>query len=249
MENQKKIDVIYKLGSGSKRQNDELRYSLRSLSNFKNLGKVYLVGIKPAWVTNITWIEAQDPFEICKDCNLISKIILACLDKDITQQFLHFSDDQVLLSPINLEYFERPLINNKYLNDVSVPGKKLNRWQRRLWRTFEVLKKNNLKFDCYEAHAPYLVDKTLFPETLLKYDFGYDLGYTGNTLYFNTIGAKGKMIGAFDMLRLEKQQESVQAIQTLAKDKLMLNYTDSAINNVLFDYLKQLFPDKSQYEI
>lgn len=242
-------DICYKLGIGSKYQDDELRYSLRSLSNFKDLGKVYIVGHKPRWIQNVIHIPASDPYEVNKDKNLQDKIILACLDKDITQQFLHFSDDQLLLQPIDVTFFERPLINNKYLRDVSVPGKKLNRWQRRLWRTFEVLKKNNLKFDCYEAHIPYLVDKDLYPRTLLKYDTGYDLGYTGNTLYFNTIGAKGKVIEAFDMLRLEKQEESVQAIQTLAKDKLILNYTDSAINNILFDYLKQLFPEKSQYEL
>lgn len=244
-----KCDCIYKLGIGSKYQDDELRYSLRSLSNFQQLGKVYIVGHCPKWIQNVIHIPAVDEYSVNKDANLIVKITLACLDKDITQQFLHFSDDQILLQPIDLEYFKRPLINNKYLNDVSVPGKKLNRWQRRLWRTFEVLKKNKLKFDCYEAHIPYLVDKTLFPETLLKYDFGYDLGYTGNTLYFNTINANGKMIGNFDMLRLEKQQESVQAIQDLAKDKLMLNYTDSAINPALFEYLRQLFPNKSIYEL
>lgn len=244
-----KFDVVYKLGTGSKYNDDELRYSLRSLSNFQQLGKVYIVGHKPKWVQNVIHIPAVDEYSVNKDANLIVKITLACLDKDITQQFLHFSDDQVLLKSIDIEYFERPLINNKYLNDVSVPGKKLNRWQRRLWRTFEVLKKNKLKFDCYEAHIPYLVDKTLFPETLLKYDFGYDLGYTGNTLYFNTLGIKGKMITQFDLCRLEKQTIHVQDIKNQAKDKLILNYTEPAINNVLFDYLRELFPNKSQYEM
>lgn len=245
----KNCDIVYKLGTGSKFNDDELRYSLRSLSNLKELGNVYIVGHKPKWIQNVIHIEASDGHITNKDANLINKILIACYNENLSQEFMHFSDDQVLIKPLSVEYFKQPIINNKYLNDVSIPGKKLNRWQTRLKRTFNKLKEFNLPYNCFEAHCPYLLDKTKYPSTLLRYDYGFDVGYTGNTLYFNTLKIKGKQLESNDLLRLEKQYLTINEIKQLALNKNMLNYTDSAINNILFDYLRDLFPVKSMYEM
>lgn len=78
------IDVVYKLGNGSRFDDAELRYSLRSLSNFRDLGKIYVVGKKPAWIKNVIHIPAGDPYKSNKDANIINKIILAATHSDIT---------------------------------------------------------------------------------------------------------------------------------------------------------------------
>ena len=56
------IDVFYVIGTGSKWQNNELRYSLRSLEMFgKNIKDVYIVGNKPYFINDkIKWVEAYD---------------------------------------------------------------------------------------------------------------------------------------------------------------------------------------------
>lgn len=243
------IDVVYKLGIGSKFNNKELKYSLRSLKNFKNLGTIYIVGEKPHWIDKdiVVHIPASDPYAVNKDANLIQKLMLACNDFNLSEYFLNFSDDQLILKPIDFEYFKTPLINNKYLQDVSVPGKKLNRWQKRLKRTFDILKHNKLPYNCYEAHIPYLLNKFEYPKTLMGYDFGNDIGYVGNTLYFNTLKAKCKQITKFDLIRLEKQYTLLE-LKQLTKDSMLLNYTDSCVGDVLFEYLDGVFPEKSIYE-
>jgi hypothetical protein len=55
------IDVVYPLGTGSVWQDNELRYSLRSLEkNFPDLGRVYVVGHKPDWLGNVEHIPFGD---------------------------------------------------------------------------------------------------------------------------------------------------------------------------------------------
>ena len=99
------IDVVYKLGIGSKFNNKELKYSLRSLKNFKNLGTIYIVGEKPHWIDKdiVVHIPASDPYAVNKDANLIQKLMLACNDFNLSEYFLNFSDDQLILKPIDFD--------------------------------------------------------------------------------------------------------------------------------------------------
>jgi hypothetical protein len=74
-----KIDVVYTLGTESSWQDNELRYSLRSLErNFPDLGRVWIVGHKPAWLTGVVHIPMADVHKQNKDANLIDKILAAC---------------------------------------------------------------------------------------------------------------------------------------------------------------------------
>lgn len=244
------IDVIYKLGVGSKFEDKELRYSLRSLSNFKDLGNVFIIGHQPNWINydHIIHIQAQDCYLSNKDANLINKIILACLDNRLSDQFLHFSDDQVLLQQVDKVFFERPLVDNSHISNITGPGKKLNRWQQRLQNTVNKLKERGYQYNCYEAHIPYLIDKNKYPGVLFRYDYGFDRGYCGNTLYFNTTKAHGKDKRECDVARIEKQHSLEQLIK-FCDNKLIFNYTDGAINQDLFVFLQKQFPNKSKYEL
>lgn len=50
------LDVVYVVRPGD--DNENLRYSLRSLSNLAH-GKVYIVGYKPAWVKNVIYLPTE----------------------------------------------------------------------------------------------------------------------------------------------------------------------------------------------
>ena len=56
------MDIFYVVGTGSKWNNNELKYSLRSLEQFgKNIDNVYIVGHKPSFVNdNVKWISVSD---------------------------------------------------------------------------------------------------------------------------------------------------------------------------------------------
>ncbi len=240
-----KIDVVYKLGHGSKYFDEELKYSLRSLSYFLDLGKVFIVGHRPNWITNIIYIPANDPYRNNKDANLINKLILACCHKDISDKFLNMSDDIIFLNNVNCDFFDIPIINNKHIN--FIPGQKLNRWHSRLKRTIDALKSSSLRFDCYEAHCPYLLDKSLFTKTMLRYDYGVDIGYCGNTLYYNTNHIIGKD-EAFKYVCPVMNGITYEKIKNESKNKLFLNFNEKGFNEDMRKFLKEKFKEQSIYE-
>lgn len=240
------IDVVYKLGSGSKWDNKELRYSLRSLSNFRNLGKVYIVGYLPDWVKNVIHIPATDPHLSNKDANLINKLILASHDKNISQEFLNFSDDQVLLRECSYEDFKIPYYDNS-LKQFK-PDEKLSRWRTRLKNTIRVLEEKGLPSNCYESHIPTLLDKDKFIYAVFQYNYPEGQGMCGNTLYFNTIGSNSRSLPSNYGVKIEQTILDIEVLRRLPDSLLHLNYADVAENEILFGYLHERFPIASIYE-
>lgn len=242
-----KIDVVYKLGTGCDWGDfDELRYSLRSLSNFKDLGKVFIVGHDPFWTKNVIHIPSTDSYRSNKDGNLISKIILACTHEDLSEQFINFSDDQFLIEPVTKQDFEFPIIENKHIEFGS--GKKINKWQRRLRRTIEALKEKGHRYDCYESHVPVMLNKSDYPTILFSYPYGEDIGMCGNTLYFNSkgiVGRKNRVI----MSRLDRKFSSQSELKRFIGKAKFLNVVGRHVNETFKQYLKNKFPKKSVYEI
>lgn len=241
-----KIDVVYKLGVGSKYNDLELKYSLRSLSNFKDLGKVYIIGHKPNWIKNVIHFPLQDVFTANKDANLINKLILATQDKDLSRTFLNFSDDQLLMKECSLKDFQIPYYDNTLIN--FQPDQKLGRWKTRLKNTIRALQERGFSANCYEAHIPVLIIKDLFIQTVFQYPYPEGQGMCGNTLYFNSIGEQGKQLPQGHACRIEGLIEDYNTLKTLCEGRLHFNYAEASINANLFLFLQNNFPNKSIYE-
>lgn len=240
------IDVVYKLGIGSKWQDNELRYSLRSLEqNFENLGNVFIVGNRPNWLQNVIFIPALDPYKANKDANLINKLILACYHKELSEEFLNMSDDMILLQKRSYDDFKVPYTSNSIAN--FVPNQKLNKWQTRIKATIDILKERHYRYDIFEAHCPYLIRKKDYPTVMLKYAYGEGIGYCGNTLYYNTMRITGKEKANQDVLKLQ-QENTYEKIKKECENKLFLNFNQGATNNDLKRFLSVMFPEPSTYE-
>jgi len=241
--------VVFKLGIGSNYADRELRYALRSLYHFKDLGKVFVVGHKPSWLNDekVIHIPATDPYKASKDCNLINKLILASVHPELSDQFLNMSDDQVFLRDIDASFFIKPIYDNTPMSKALEPNKVLNKWQKRLRNTKNALVKNHYSYNCYETHMPCLINKHDFMTTIFKYDYGFDIGYVGNTLYYNTLRANGRSLRPIDLIRLGKKTLASQIIRE-ATGKVFLNYTNKAMDENLLNALDHLFPNKSVYE-
>ena len=92
-------DIVYILRTDPRfYKNDDIKYSLRSLDkNFKGKGKVFIVGGRPNWinVNTVTHIYAEDK-ERNKLVNAIHKILIACKDKRISEDFILLMNDDFL---------------------------------------------------------------------------------------------------------------------------------------------------------
>lgn len=242
------MDVVYKLGHGSKSDDKELRYSLRSLSNFEDLDKVFVVGFKPRWLQNVIHIPAVDAHPANKDCNLINKLILACYHPEISEDFVNMSDDQIFLKEVSKEELMQPYYDNSLLNCGE--NGRLSRWKKRLHNTIDALKNNNLPCNCYETHIPTVLNKILFPTTMEKFNYFDVPGMCGNTLFLNSIKYQiGREIDKNIAVKIEEAQTNIESIEKLCEGRIHLNYSEVATNDQLFEFLQKKFPVQSKYEI
>jgi len=236
------VDVVYKIGPKCNWENyNELRYSLRSLLNIEGLGKVFIVGHKPEWCQNVIHLPQGDPYKRNKDANLINKMIRVSAHPDLSEEFLWFSDDQYIVTPVKREDFEVP----QYDNALYRQGKK-DPWSSRALRTIQYLRKRNKPTNIYECHSPYLFNKHLSSRVFFELPFGEGAGMLGNTFYFNFTRSKP---GRPRYSHVSIGRTATRSdIDQLVPGKKFMNI-NHGVNDEIKQWLQDKFPEKSIYEV
>ncbi|MBQ5901570.1 MAG: hypothetical protein IIW86_06885 [Clostridia bacterium] len=123
------MDVLYYIGSGSNRNNMELRYSLRALDKFgHNIDRVFIVGNKPAFLRNVEYLWVEDKYEWWRNAFEKTK---AAIKAGISDEFLLMNDDFFMLEDFDAEkypFFYRgqlPETSTRQYTDVLLNTRKI----------------------------------------------------------------------------------------------------------------------------
>jgi uncharacterized HAD superfamily protein/hypoxanthine phosphoribosyltransferase len=239
------VDVVYPLGTGSKWQDNELRYSLRSLEKFfPNLGRVFIVGHKPAWLTGVIHIPFADSFRKNKDANLISKVLAACEHPaGLTAKFLRLSDDQLFLKMVRFEEMA-PL----HLGNLVGRNEKFwsGGWKRKLRTTRDHLQANGFGAIHFDAHAPAPYDRESFVRVMAEHPWR-ETPMTIGTLYFNAARIPGRK-NKGQKATLEHSLNDTEAIRARLADASFFGYSDAGLTPALKSFLAESFPEPSKFE-
>lgn len=244
------IDIVYVLGTGSNWNNNEIRFSLRSIEeNLRGVGNVFIIGEKPDFIKNVIHIQHHDEYGPSNaDGNIIHKILRAIQDDRLSDRFLFINDDHLILQPI--EASEVPFFHKGDLTDETLYPEKYfcnNYWRKRLGRTRDVLKFKGLPALHFDCHTPILIDKKVFPDVVAQFDYGVNPGYTMKSIYANTAGIEPTL--------LEGQKKKVFEYYTTKEieEKLMyctfLSFNDGGLNQDFKIWLAQHFSKQSRFEI
>lgn len=164
------MDVLYVLGKGSKYNNAELRFSLRSLQKFlTGVDRVVIVGERPSFVKNVEHLPYKEQYSI-PDINIYLKIKHAC-ENGISDKFLFVNDDHFLLDYFDTEKF--PNFAEGTVDEYLKKRKALNDYTRRVKRAAP----GDSPF--FDVHTPIVYERKKFLD--MKYDM-VD-GQTIKTLY------------------------------------------------------------------
>lgn len=217
------VDVVYPLSNGSTWQDNELRYSLRSLDKFaRNLGRVFVVGRKPAWLTGVVHIPARDNPMVNKDANIINKIRLA-IAAGISERFIFASDDQFLAAPVDLATLP--------VTHEHASGKDKSRWWDRFYHTQKYLTDRGRPTLFYETHLFQPHTTQAFEQACVNADYETNPGYTVNSLVYNSTSG----IANVPASRI--------------RGGLMRGYNDDGLNDDLKKKLSKLFSQPSRFEM
>lgn len=152
-------DVVYILGDGSRHNNDEIRYSLRSLDRWaRNVGNVFIVGSDTGFpVENTTFIPHPDAMGMYSK-NCIDKIYHAA-DVVQTERFVIMMDDVFFLREVDMDTLPR---YRRPYDLADKPPADANNWHRCIVETRAALDAAGKPIKNYAHHAPIPCTRTLW---------------------------------------------------------------------------------------
>ena len=227
------MDYVYVCRSGD---NEELRYSLRSI--YKNCpeGNVWLVGGKPDWYTGnfIPVKNTTNKFENIKNC-----IKNASQQEGISEDFVLMNDDFFVLKPqSNIPTVHGgPLINrvNEYKRHVGS-----NSYVMLLSRTNSALRSMGIENPIdYDIHTPMIINKQKLLDVV-------DNKHSIRSWYGNIHNIGGTQIQ--DVKRYDSAKYSFKNYKELDSNNPFLSTDDKSFKQV-HEYLDSLFSKPSPYEI
>jgi len=242
----KPIDIVYPLGEGlSNFRNQEIMFSLRSvekhLTGYRN---IFIIGFKPTFLNEkIIHIPHKDNPYFNKERRIMEKFKKACSIPEISDKFLMFNDDYFFTKPLNVQKI--PYYNKGTL-DGSVKKRKTGSvYRHSLENTYNALKEKGYGTKHFDIHYPMYYDKKKFPEVMAMYDWeNARNGFVIKSLYANTLKIKGVYRHDCKIMGLvTKKEEVIKQI----KDYDM--FSTSEITRAIIGILREMYPDKSIYEV
>jgi hypothetical protein len=238
----KKLDIVYILGTGSIWNDNEIRYSLRSVQKFfPNHGHVYVVGENLDWFNtqHITHIPAIDPY-INKSANGIHKIQVACQTEEISDPFILMNDDFIFAEPTEeIEVFHKGTLDYNLQKHPSKNGY----YFENMVNTKVILYEQGIENPIdYSIHYPIILDKV---KTLKSINVGLasKKPFLLRTLYGNLWNIGGKETMDFKANKLsEFVFQKARRANLISMSDLVVGYEE------VQKWFKLTFPLVSKFE-
>lgn len=257
------MDVVWPLSNGSRHDDWELRYSMRSFAENVECGNFWIIGHRPSWLDHggfpsqfgyrkITHIPHPDPFRIQKDANLVAKMLRMALVQDLSETFIFASDDQLVLQPVNHQDFgpwwDRDFVG-AWPRQHTVD--RMTVWERRVLSTARMLHAAGYPAKHFDTHVPQIVCKKGIGK-LLEFDFvtGGKTGTTFFTLYQNANRVEGHKIDSRHVRgSLMSAQIPAETVLWKLENNLFCAYSDAAFGLPDFvPWVEARFPSPGPWE-
>ena len=239
------MDILYIVGTGSKWNDNELRYSLRSIAKYgKNVGQVYIVGHKPDWVSSqVIHIDCVDHFER-KHKNMMYKVIVATERCNMSNHFLLSSDDHFYIKETDFDNY--PI----YSKSDTIRGGSKNSYEKSMYWTGKFLREHGLPTYQTNPHCNTHFDVDIYKKNSELFAKGIQLEYGAemNCLMGNLMIQAGAKPTPYRDIKVREFHSREELLEKLG-DSHCFSIGDEAIRCGIGKYLEELFPEKCRYEI
>lgn len=230
------LDVVYFVKDGIR--NGELRYSLRSVcKNLIGFNRVWIFGGCPYGITPDIHVRAEQNGH-SKWENVHEMYRLACVNKELTDNFIMFNDDFFIMKPMDkVEPLYRCSLE-EHIKILEAKFKKPNNYTKLLRNCQEELSKTKKNPLSYELHTPFIFNKKKLLTLLNKYPGQH----CTRTLYGNLYNIGGEQVPDIKVFSSKPDFDY--------KNSSLLSTEDGVdnINNDVWRHIKLSFKDKSKYE-
>jgi hypothetical protein len=236
------IDVVYILGAGSMWANNEIKFSLRSVEmHLQDYGHIFVIGTKPHFLNSlVTEIPYKDAHKN-KARNIMAKIYRAACDERISSEFMLFNDDYFLLQPfsaVNYPYYYKGTLQHAV--EVNT-----GEYEKHCLATMEILQRSGLGTLNFDTHKPILYNKEKVKLLYSQLPHDVPFGYVAKSTYCNFYSLPGILETDCKI----SHPHGIERIRSLNHGRQMFSTGDRALGLPMQKYLKELYPNKSRYEL
>ena len=252
------MDIAYIIGPGSKWDDNELRYSLRSIDRYGlGIDNIWIIGYCPDFIdqTKVNYIPMQDRPGRAPAQNVFFKIRYLMESPITPDKIIISSDDHFFIRQVDFDHWPIFFKGFEMPTHASVGSGKFGdrRYTQCMADTRDIMDQLGLGTVYFEGHTNKLYDKRAW--SWLKKRHAFDLiltcsaGLSTNSLMGATMT---KVFGYTPIhrtdVKLRDKDLQQHAIRQLLKDTDEFSIYDSAIDAGIDTYLKDLFPDPSRWE-
>jgi len=228
------MDFVYICRDG---ENEELRYSIRSVLLSFPEAKVWVVGGKPKWYSgNHVFLEQDNN----KYVNAVNNLKAVCNTLDISDNFILMNDDFFIIKKIEtIEQFYNGLLSEKIDKFIKITGSSM--YIKKLITTNNKL--NKLGFTKpldYELHVPMPMHKAgllyilnQYPECLWR------------SMYGNLFNVGGSQM---EDVKVYKNKRHAARSAQITKNSIYLSTEDTGLTIIVDNIFKELLTNPSPYE-
>lgn len=240
------MDILYTLGKGSAWQDNELRYSLRSIEKYgKNVGRIYIVGDWcPGFINRdkVTFIKCEQPHKD-KFKNILYSIVYACEHSDIAEEFLLSSDDHFYMQPTDFDDYPYWLKSDDLPSSDCISG-----YKRCLWETRCLLQNHGYGTANYAQHCnTHFVKSVLLKhKDIVEESYKLYKGVEATCLMLNIL-MKERPFQPTYREDIKVREPNVN-LKDVLKGRDCFSISDKAISAIA-PILKEEFPDICEYEV
>ena len=226
-------DVVYFLKPEG--LNNELRYSLRSLEHNLPHRKVWFYGGQPGELIPDGRAPLIQTGRTRYD-RVRNMVKAACENEEITENFWLFNDDFFILRPMEIvpPWYSGTLQDR--VHDIETRRGR-SAYAQKLCETIETLIAAGLPQRNYAVHVPMLINKDKMLRTLERFP---------ECPMFRALYGNANEIGGVDLPDVKIHRPDVP----IAKEAALVSTSDASfINGIVGKQIREMFPEKSRWEI
>ena len=150
------MDALYILSNQSNENNEEIKYSLRSLEKFaKGVDRVFITGVCPNFIDKkkVIFLPCDDPY--CRNMNHFYKVYDTFVATDISDNCILMYDDIFFCEKVDI---------NKYpwFCNGELPKEPKNSYEKGLTKAREWLSERGMGTLNFATHTPCIYNRLLF---------------------------------------------------------------------------------------
>lgn len=226
------MDIVYICRPGD---NEELRYSLRSLVNI-NHDNVFVVGGKPHWYKG-DYIRVE--YTGTKYTHARANLQSVIKNNRISDDFILMNDDFYILEPIgDLQVYNQGLLLDKMNTYLSFAPH--STYTKLIVATYNLLLEQGYQKPlCYDLHVPMVMNKGLLSQAM------------ATRKLWRSVYGNFNALGGITMPDVKVYNE--RGLEKIKHDYLNSSYPflssqDNTFRELKDSLLHRLFPEQSQYE-